>query len=309
MDLSLNPLPDKQGKFLKSGNGLLKENINKSQYRTDIVNHLDDSIRYFHHILPNSEFLNKEKIYDKINALTVDDFLTNSLKDMGKSEYEKQFVYDFRTAELARLLFEISRQYIEQNTKLKADGQLPSYIIQSLQNISEFLKMLSNNVLENESHETISSKDEKKLRENLHEVQLKCKTLENDNEEYAELVKQHNGLSNEAGKLDQKYNTIINKIEKMKTDDNSVKRAIQIERVFANQTKKELAKVNAKTIKIQEKMKQIKKPLNDESTVIYKRLNEKYSHLNSYFCPLNKLDEFRLTYNPHKPKENQIIGL
>ena len=38
-------------------------------------------------------------------------------------------------------------------------------------------------------------------------------------------------------------------------------------------------------------------------------LNEKYSHLNPYFCSLNMLNEFRLTYNPHKPKDNQIIGV
>lgn len=308
MDLSLNPLPEKQGKFLKSATGLLKENINKSQYRTDIVNHLDESVRYFYHILPNSELLNKEKIYDKINALTFADFLTNSLKDMEKSGYEKQFVYDFRTAELTRLFFEISKLYLEQNTKLKVDGQLPRYVIESLQNISEFLKMLSNNVLENESHETISSKDEKKLRENLHEIQLNYQTLEKD-KEYAKLVKQHNQSSNEAGKLDQEYTEIIKKIETMKTDDNPIKQAISIHRAFTNQIKEKLEKVNVETRQIQEKMEQIKKPFNDESTEIYKRLDEKYSHLNSYFCPLNKLDEFRSTYNPHKPKENQIIGL
>jgi len=309
MDLSLNPLPDKQGKFLESVDGLLKENINKSQYRTDIVNHLDESIRYFHHILPNSKLLNKEKIYDKINALTLNDFLTNSLRDMEKPEHEKQFVYDFRTVEIARLLFETSKQYLEQNTKLKADGQLPSYINQSLQNISEFLKMLSNTVLDDESHDTIPDKEEKLLREKLHTIEIKCQTLEKDNKEYAKLVKQHNELSNKAGKLDQEYNIIVNKIEKMKNDDNPVKRAIQVERVFANQTKKELSKVNKETIPIQEKMKQIKKPLNDELTEIHDRLNEKYSHLNPYFCSLNMLNEFRLTYNPHKPKDNQIIGV
>ena len=307
MDLSLNPLPVKQGEFLKSANGLLKENINKSQYRTDIVNHLDESIRYFYHILPNSEFLKKEKIYDKINALTLDDFLTNSLKDMGKSENEKQFVYDFRTTELARLFFEISRQYLEQNTKLKVDGQLPSYIIQSLQNISEFLKMLSNNVLENESHETINRKEEEKLEEKLQKIQRKYQTLEKDNKEYAKFVKQHEKLSDEAGKLDQEYHVIINEIEKMKSDDNPVQRAISVKRVFANQTKEKLEKVNAKTRKIQEKLEQIKKPFSDESSEIQKRLNEKYSHLNSYFCPINKLEEFNFTNNPHNPKEKQIL--
>lgn len=309
MDLSLNPLPAKQGKFLESADGLLKENINKSQYRTDIVNHLDESIRYFHHVLPNSERLNKEKIYDKINALTLDDFLTNSLKDMEKPEHEKQFVYDFRTVELARLLFELSRQYLEQNTKLLVDRQLPSYIIQSLQNVSEFLKMLSNNVLENESHNTISNKEEKELRTNLDKIQQKYQTLEKDNKEYAKLVKQHVELSNESGKLDQKYVLSINKIEKMKTDDNPIKKSIQVERTFSNQIKKELSKVNEETIQIQEKMNQIKKPLNNELTEIYKRLNEKYSHLNPYFCSLNMLEEFRLTHNPHKPKDNQIIGV
>lgn len=309
MDLSLNPLPEKQGKFLKSATGLLKENINKSQYRTDIVNHLDSSVRYFYHILPDSELLDKEKIYDKINALTFDDFLTNSLKDMEKSGYEKQFVYDFRTAELARLFFEISKLYLEQNTKLKIDGKLPMNVIESLQNISEFLKMLSNNVLENESHKTISSKDEKKLEENLYEIKLKYQTLEKDNKEYAKLVKQHNKLSNEAGKLDQEYTEIIKKIETMKTDDNPIKQTISIHRASANQIKEKLEKVNVETRQIQEKMEQIKKPLNDKLTEIYKRLDEKYSHLNSYFCPLNRLEEFRLTYNPHKPKENQIMGL
>ncbi len=107
MDLSVNPLPEKQKKFLESGSGLFKKNFNKSQYRKDIVDHLDNSIRYFYHILPNSHLLKKEDIYDKINAQTLNEILENSLKQMHKQGYEKSFQYDFRTVELARSLFEI----------------------------------------------------------------------------------------------------------------------------------------------------------------------------------------------------------
>ena len=37
-------------------------------------------------------------------------------------------------------------------------------------------------------------------------------------------------------------------------------------------------------------------------------LGSKYKHLEPYFCMLERLPEFRFTYSPHKPKEDQVIG-
>jgi len=139
MHLSENPLSKGQIKLLRSRKSLGRES---PQVKKDITDRLDKSIRYLHNILQDTHNLKKDEVYDRINAQTLRDFLVNSMK----KEYSP--VYDFRTVELARTLFEISKQYLEQNPILRVHNQLQEDTKRSLQNISESFYILAKSALE-----------------------------------------------------------------------------------------------------------------------------------------------------------------
>ncbi len=49
------------------------------QAKSEVIKQLDQSVKYLHHILHDSHHL-KDEIYDKVNALTKEEFLQNSLR-------------------------------------------------------------------------------------------------------------------------------------------------------------------------------------------------------------------------------------
>jgi len=181
-----NPLRDRHRKMLKS------EKLGRAgEAKKEVAGHLDKSIRYLHHILQNPHHL-KDVIYDKVNALTLAEILQNSLR-VRKSKSGGSYVYDFRTAELVRLLFEIVADYLKQNPYLKVDDDLPRNVQNSLSDVSDFSKMLSNDVLQREHDEPID-KEEIILRGQLHGLE----------ETYLELDTKWNNLVNERDRMDDK---------------------------------------------------------------------------------------------------------
>ena len=318
MDLSVSPLPEKQKKFLESGSGLLKRNFNKSQYRKDIVEHLDDSIRYFYHILPNSHLLKKEDIYDKINAQTLIEILENSLKQMHKQGYEKSFQYDFRTVELAKTLFEISKEYLEQNPVLKVHNELAEDTKRSLQNISDSYYILSKIALEKQANEKISIRNEKTMRNDLERLKKLKEDLKYKDEKYIALEKEKNELQNEVSNLDhaltQKSNS-LSELIKQKNNSSAkllkqkTTKAIKAIEAEMGRLKEQQKENHQRTLEIQDEQRKMLKVINEKEDEIWKELGIKYDHLIPYYSLKNKLDEFEYKKSPHIPKEKQPDGL
>lgn len=305
MDLSVNPLPDKQRNFLKSGGGLFSKNINKSQYRTDIVNHLDESIKYLYHILPNSHLLKKDQVYDKINAQTLDFALQNTLKDIDNENISNKF--DFRTIEIARMFFEISKQYLEQNPILKIRGDLTEETKRSLQSISDSYYLLANTALEKEGNKTITIKNEKRMRDSLERLKKSKEDLVYRDKKYTNLEQEKRKLQDKASKLDQEWTEKSRSIDELvKSANTKAIKIIQGEMEYLKEREKE---INQKVIKIQDKQRKLLKPILEEVDKIWKELGRKYNHLEPYFSLKNSLSEFTYTYSPHKPEKEQTHGL
>jgi len=318
MDLSVNPLPEKQLNYLKSDSDLFKKHFNKSQYRKDVIEHLDTAIRYYHHILPKSHLLDKKKIYDKINAQTLEDFLQLSLKDMEASESFKPYAYDFRTIELARLFFEISSDYLKNNPYLKADDSLPPDTLRNINTISVFFKMLANEGLQRQANETIKVKDEKKLELELKEINKKIEDKTKSGSEYYKINTKHSELSDQLLTLDNEYHQLQPKQYELesklkKPKDQEDKLALQedseINQKKMKETRQKRAPITHKILALQEKREKILKPLQEKRNQIQKELGDKYKHLEPYFCMLQRLPEFGFTCSPHKPIKDQVIGI
>lgn len=323
MDLSVDPLPAKQGDFLKSGGGLFSKNINKSQYRIDIVKHLDLAIRYFYHILPKSHLLDKEKIYDKINAQTLEDFLKNSLMDIENQDDFRLYSYDFRTAELARLFFETSSDYLKQNSYLKDKDKLFRNVLEALETISEFYEMLANDGLQKDPYGTLKKKEEENLKRDLRKVEQEIQEAIKPGSKYEQINKKHSELSDHQIKLDNEYHKLqsekaekqsqLNTFTKDK-DKNKIyelKNALKEIEIKQKNNRIKRKPINEEILKLQTKRKKIIQPLNEEKTKIQNELNRKYEHLDPYFCSLSghRLSSFAFSDIPHKPKEEQKHGL
>lgn len=107
MQISVNPLTPKQQSFLKSRKSL---GLNKSQYQKDILSKLDKSIRYLHHILIDTYNLPDDRLYEILNANTLRGIIEHLVLDKTPNE-NGYYRYDFRTIEIARLLFNIIEDY------------------------------------------------------------------------------------------------------------------------------------------------------------------------------------------------------
>lgn len=319
MDLSVSPLAEIQKKYLKSASDLFTKNFNKSECRIGIVNRLDSSIRYFYHILPKSHLLDKKKIYDKINAQTLEDFLQLSLKDMEASESFKPYAYDFRTIELARLLFIISSNYLKNNPYLKVGDSLPADTLRSINTVSDFFEMLANDGLQRQANETIKVKDEKKLELELKEIKKKTENKTKSGSEYNKINTKHSELSSQQITLDHEYQRQLQpkqyelesklKNPKYQKDKLALQKDSEINQKKMKENRQKRSPINHQILELQEKRDKILKPFHEKRDQIQKELGDKYKHLEPYFCMLQRLPEFAFTYGPHKPKEEQVIGL
>jgi len=297
MQLSENPLSKGQNKLLGSRKSLGRES---PQVKKDITNHLDKSVRYLHNILKDTHNLKKVEVYDRINAQTIIDFLVNSMKK------EYSLVYDFRTVELARTLFEISKQYLEQNPILRVHDQLQEDTKRSLQNISESYYILAKSALDKAGHDVLTIKDEKRIKDNLDRIR-KSKEEIQTSQKYTKLENDKRTLQDKAGKLDQEWTQKSNSIPDLIKDGNT--KAIKIIEVLMIQLKDKEKQINQKVVKIQNEQKKFLQSISEETEEVLKELSKKYDHLKPYFSLINRLDEFSYTYSPHKPTKEQAQGL
>ena len=246
--------------------------------KKEVMRHLDESIKYLHHIFQDTHNLKKDYFYDRINALTLEEFLQKSLEN-NETSLSMDYSYDFRTVELARLLFEISVLYLEKNPYLKVNEELPSEIKRSIINISEYFKMLSNDLLEKENHKIMTDKKKSILIKKIDDMKGVKEKL---NQEYSDLVKEKNTeakiraadfIANDFGK-----------ISKLKEKINE----ITWTRSFANEL------IDIRILKLT------------------KKLSHTYNHPSNVFCPLKRHNLFEYQENPHleaNDPENNYIGL
>ena len=153
-----------------------------SEAKSEVVRHLNDSIVYLHHILQQPYHL-REEIYDKINALTLINFLQNSLNDPEQRFEYRSEKYDFRTIEFARMLFLISAKYL-----MKSPPFVDEEIVkQDIDRVSYHFRILAKSFLEKEFDVKIE-KDVHQMKNELYKSGLK-KEYQMLDEEYSKLVK------------------------------------------------------------------------------------------------------------------------
>ncbi len=187
MNLSVNTLTDGYKNYLESAPSLLEKNFNKSQYRKGIVNHIDESIRDLYHILPKAHLLNKEQMYDKINALSLYKIFETMLKDVEQKTDYKTEKYDFRTIELARMLFHISTIYL-----IKSPLYHHEEIVETdVKRIAYHFRKLAEHALEKESYGTIKEKEQRRLIEELNKIKYDPESkYQKLNRQYGKLAKE-----------------------------------------------------------------------------------------------------------------------
>ncbi len=199
-------------------------------------------------------------------------------------------MYDFRTVELARTLFEISKNYLEQNPVLKVRYQLPEDTRRSLKHISDSYYILANIALNNEGNETISREDEQKLRKKLKQLEKSRKEVVDNDKPYIKLENEKIKLQDNASKLRQELNQMNNQINDLVKEGNT--KAIKVIHGQMNKLKEKEKGINQKAVKIQNEQNQIWGPSHKEAIDIQGKLNQKYNHLKPYFSMKNKLSEF-----------------
>jgi len=290
----------------------LKENINKSAYRGDITKHLDSSVRYLHHILPYSSLLKKDKVYDIINAQTLETILETSLKT--EKDGIKSYSYDFRTVELARLLLELSVRYLEQNPYLKPEYTVPKNIKESIITLSEFFKMLSNLVLRFESDETINKKNQERLQNQIKEATKKLENAKKTDSKWDKINRKHSFLSDQQIKLDNEFHDLRSKLEMLEGKLKGIKKPNEKRKL--NKKIKEIKKtidknrklripINKQILKLQDEREKITKPIKNEISSMQNVLSKKHDHLKPYFCRINGLQDFSYIDSPHGLEESK----
>lgn len=151
-----NSLVTTQRKFLekKDHRGF----SNPSQTKKDIITKMFKSFRDVNYILDNRKNLNKEDVYSIFNATFLQNFFRNLLsKSTTDEEPFINMEYDFRTSEIARLMFEASTKYLLQSVNFENDP----YVKENIRHISNNFKTLSETLLKNEKDDGTISDEEK----------------------------------------------------------------------------------------------------------------------------------------------------
>ena len=248
--------------------------LNPSDVRKSIMKNLGSSMWYIHTVLKNSKNLYQNEVDQLFNSRTMHIFLKKLLCDpTTNSISNSSFQYNFKTAEFARLMFELSKSYFLNNSLFENDEPSKEYLTR----ISDNFKKLSREKLANEDqNKTIPKKELDRINELLADyrkglnekstVKDKCHEIEKILEQfYTKLYRLD---------IENKRNKVGNK-KKTK----SIKNNKEMETVL-------------KTINNYESMLDSWKELLEKEERLENKLQEKYTHLSDYFCSENNLEEF-----------------
>ena len=285
--LSGNPLSKQQKAFLESEKAI---GFNKSQFQEDILNHVDKSIRYLHHILEHPHNLKIAELYDRFNALTLTDILKNMLMDFKQKTSYKNEKYDFRTAELARIMFHISTNYLL-NSPLWNNKE---FVKTDIDRLSYYYQALSDGQLDKESHVLVSENDERKIKEDLEEIKQEEQRIRfSEDGEWNIFNKQYDACN-------KKQNEWSNKVAGLKSQKKSTKKIKDEIKLLASL----LEEAKKAIYLIKDKSEKRLKGVKEKHDKIQDKLNHKYDHLSNVYCEYDRLDAFQWKTNPHFPENH-----
>ena len=237
---------------------------NPSDTRNSIMSNLGKSMRYIHEIMKDTKNLKKDEIYEIFNAQNLESFLVNLLKDSQynttkQNEDKISKKYDFRTSEIARVMLELSLDYLI-NSPLYSE-------IHSVKEVSGTLsrdfKTLSRSLLNKEDkYKTISKEQQEKsliIREEITEKILNPMTSH---------------LFNEIQELDFEYN----ELKKL----NLIRQA-KINRERRKEKYKEYQQLLIDDAKLKQELPVKIKNISN--------LQETFRHIDSYFSSKKSLEE------------------
>lgn len=278
MHLSGNPLSKQQKAFLESENPL---GYNKTAYQKDILNHIEKSVRYLHHILKNAYNLKKDDLYNSLNSQTLTEILESLLTDFEQKGRYKNEKFDFRTVELARTLFHISAIFLIKSPLW--DNK--KFVQTDIDRLSYYFEALADSALDKQSYQTVKEDDERKMKEELEKLRVK--------EEFIKEKGEWHIYNNQYQKCQDKLIVWNNKMVTSKS-----KKEIKILKELINGIKKAIMEIQSKR---ENSLKEIK----EKRYKINEKLSHKYDHLKNFFCSYNKLGPFEWEKNPYLVDENQ----
>lgn len=258
-DLYRNPLSKEQKKFLENPNYR-----GKNPYDTAdaIEEKLEKSFRTVYHILVDHQRLEESKVYDVVNAKSMQIFLEAAIQKN-----------DFRTAELVRILFEMAIFYLKHNRQFK---ELSDVIDDLAKPLSKYFKLLSQFELGKENaDETISKEERDEIKK-----YLKNHDSEKDYKRYLFHKQRNSELLEDLCRID-----LAKRLKKTEIDPEIP------HEVFEGKFE---SNVDSIVKQIQENDK-ILTELNGESFLResqIRRLSNTYNHLESYASRIKPLDEF-----------------
>lgn len=250
--------------------------------RSEIELSLVDALLEIHHVMINSKNLvhnkNEEKKKSKLdqifNARTMHVFLKKLLCDpTTNSISNSSFQYNFKTAEFARLMFELSKSYFLNSSLFVNDESSKEYLTR----ISDNFKKLSREKLTNEDqNKTIPKKEQDRINELL--------------TDYRKGLNENSTVRDKCHEFEKILEQLYAKLYRLDIENKRIK--------IGNKKKTKTIKNNKEietvlnTINKYESGLDSWKELLDKEEILENKLQEKYTHLSDYFCSENNLEEF-----------------
>lgn len=280
MDLSKIFLSKRLANFLKSENSVQ----NKSQARIDINKHIEKSIILLNHILQDTNSLKRFDVYDKINANSLKEILKNFLKIKS----DKEFNYDFRTVELARLMYEISSQFISSSPQLSHD----EFLKKDLERISQSFTTLSKSVLQQHAYEKLSKNKEEQIKKSLRNISVEIQNVIAKKKRLTNAQNKIKEITDKRQKVINRNNEYRSKIEILEFTDKGISNQCGLYHKLIKLYEIGILKYDKQIVLLEEKFLKDKDliKLNDSRKKFEKQLS-KFDDLQGYFSPLKPLEE------------------
>lgn len=268
-----NPLSKDQLKFLtKSDHRGLS---NPSQTRKVITDKLVKSFKWIYHILDNKNNLKPDEVNKIFNALYLQGFFQNLLVDSRES-YLQDFSYDFRTTEVARLMFELSTKYLLSSKQFVEDD----YVKENVERLSKSFMVLSTSaLLKEDPGETISLDKQIEIDEKI----WKILNPKDDEQGYVDPADWDATLP-----IRQVYESILQHLVTLNLEYEDLKNNKKEKQMNENRKKYNLEKEHWNSLKewFQEQNK-----VHEQVFGLRTLLNHKYDHISTYFCRINSLKD------------------
>jgi hypothetical protein len=237
---------------------------NPTDARNGIMDNLGKSMRYLHEVMKDTKNLKEEEIYEIFNAQNLESFFVNLIKDTQynptkQNEDSIPRKYDFRTSEIARVMLELSLDYLKNS---------PLYLeVDSVKELSESI-----------------SKDFKKLSRILLDKEDKYKTISKEQQEKSTIL----GREIQDKMISPRTSHIYSEIQELDFEYNELKelkleRQININRHIRDKRYKEYQKLLLENTKLKQELPEKIKETSD--------LQEVYRHIDSYFSSKKPLNE------------------